>query len=75
MSEFAERRDLVDTAREVDELLLRLNGLVRVRNLLAGRGAGATDLDELNAEIGRLQWRVAGIVREQRSDDRPRDAA
>ncbi|HEY7018887.1 MAG TPA: hypothetical protein VH297_10515 [Gaiellaceae bacterium] len=48
---------------EIDDLLLRIQGLVRVRELLSGRGASEEELEEHSAEIGRLQWRLARRVR------------
>lgn len=48
---------------EIDELLLRIRGLVRVRELLLQRGATDDELEEHSAEIGRLQWRLAQRVR------------
>jgi hypothetical protein len=44
---------------EIDTLLLRIRGLVSVRE----RGASAEELEEHSAEIGRLQWRLAQLVR------------
>jgi hypothetical protein len=48
---------------EIDTLLLRIRGLVSVRELLRERGASAEELEEHSAEIGRLQWRLAQLVR------------
>ncbi len=45
----------------IDNLLARITGLVRARNLLQQRDANEAGL---TAEIGRLQWRLARIVRE-----------
>lgn len=44
----------------IDDLLVRITGLVRARDLQR-RNANETDL---TAEIGRLQWRLARIVQE-----------
>jgi hypothetical protein len=49
---------------DVDRLLVRLRGLVLVRNLLEQRGATRTEIDEHSAEIERVKWRLAGAVRE-----------
>jgi hypothetical protein len=49
---------------DVDRLLVRLRGLVLVRNLLEQRGASRTEIDEHSAEIERVKWRLAGAVRE-----------
>jgi hypothetical protein len=48
---------------EIEELLRRIRGLVRVRELLRERGASEAELEEHSAEIGRLQWRLAQEVR------------
>jgi hypothetical protein len=49
---------------EIDELVLHLIGLVRVRELLEQRGASEAELEAHSAEIGRLRWRLARLVRE-----------
>jgi hypothetical protein len=51
--------------REIDDLLLRLAGLVRVRWLLDRRGASDAELEAHNAEMGRLQWRLARTVKQR----------
>ncbi len=43
----------------VDELLLRLKGLVLVRELLAERGVRDADIAEHDAEIERLRTQLA----------------
>jgi hypothetical protein len=48
---------------EIDRLLLRIKGLVYVRELLLQRGASETELEEHSAEIGRLRWRLARLVK------------
>jgi hypothetical protein len=48
---------------DVDRLLVRLRGLVLVRDLLEERGATLAEIDEHSAEIERLKWRLAGTVR------------
>jgi hypothetical protein len=48
---------------EIEELLLRIRGLVQVRELLRDRGASDAELEEHSAELGRLQWRLAQEVR------------
>jgi hypothetical protein len=58
-----------DLDGEVDDLLLRLAGLVRVRSLLDRRGASEAELEAHSAEIGRLHWRLARTVK-QRSRER-----
>ena len=56
--------------REVDDLLLRLKGLVLVRALLEERGASEAELREHGDEIERLRTRLAELVQA-----RPYDAA
>ena len=48
---------------DIERLLVRLRGLVLVRDLLAGRGATAAEIEEHTAEIERTKWRLAGAVR------------
>jgi hypothetical protein len=48
---------------EVDRLLVRLRGLVLVRDLLQRQGATPVEIEEHSAEIERVKWRLAGIVR------------
>jgi hypothetical protein len=50
---------------EIDDLLLRLAGLVRVRTLLDRRGASEAELAAHSAEIGRLHWRLARTVKQR----------
>ena len=49
--------------REIDRLLLQIKGLVYVRELLRQRGASETKLEEHSAELGRLRWRLARLVK------------
>jgi hypothetical protein len=48
--------------REVDELLLRIRGLVFVRSLLEERGASPLELERHRRETDRLRQRLAAIV-------------
>jgi hypothetical protein len=48
--------------REVDDLLLRLKGLVLVRALLEERGASEAELREHGDEIVRVRAQLAGLV-------------
>jgi hypothetical protein len=48
--------------REIDDLLLRLRGLVLVRDLLAQRGATATEIDEHTREADRVRIQLAGLI-------------
>jgi hypothetical protein len=54
----------------INDLLLRITGLVRARNLLQQRDANEAELEETRAEIGRLQWRLARIVQGEQSRQR-----
>jgi hypothetical protein len=51
-------------AEELDDVLLRLKGLVFVRSILEERGATRAEIDEHTAEIERLRERLAELVRE-----------
>jgi hypothetical protein len=48
--------------REIDDLLLRLRGLVLVRDLLAQRGATAAEIDEHAREADRVRSRLAALI-------------
>jgi hypothetical protein len=48
----------------VDDLVLRLKGLVLVRDLLGTRGASQSELDEHTAEINRVRDQLARVMRE-----------
>jgi hypothetical protein len=48
--------------REIDDLLLRLRGLVLVRDLLAQRGATAAEIDEHAHEADRVRARLAALI-------------
>lgn len=48
--------------REIDDLLLRLRGLVLVRDLLAQRGATAAEIDEHSREADRVRARLAALI-------------
>ena len=48
---------------DIDRLLVRLRGLVLVRDLLERRGASKPELDAHSAEIERVRWRLADLVR------------
>jgi hypothetical protein len=54
--------------REVDDLLLRLKGLVLVRALLEERGASEAELREHGDEIERLRTRLAELVQARTYD-------
>lgn len=54
--------DGLRTDNEVEELLLRIRGLVFVRAILEQRGAGTIELDEHRREIDRLRRRLAQLV-------------
>ena len=50
------------SAREIDDLLLHIRGLVLVREILRQRGASAAELDAHTAELERLKGRLAEIA-------------
>ena len=50
-------------SREVDDLLLRLRGLVLVRSILAQRGASRNELDAHTKQLERLRQRLADLIR------------
>ena len=50
-------------ARALDDLVLQLNGLVRVRAYRAERGAGADELAMFGAEIARTREELERLVR------------
>ena len=54
-------RDVV-LGREIDDLLLRLRGLVLVRDLLAARGATAAEIDEHAHEADRVRAQLAALI-------------
>ena len=49
--------------REIEDLLLQIEGLVRVREILLRRGASDRELEEHSAHLGRLQWRLEQRLR------------
>jgi hypothetical protein len=48
--------------REIDDLLLRLRGLVLVRDLLTQRGATAAEIDEHAREADRVRTQLAALI-------------
>jgi len=48
---------------DIDRLLVRLRGLVLVRNILEQRGASKPEIEAHSAEIERVRWRLASAVR------------
>jgi hypothetical protein len=46
-------------AHEIDDLLLQARGLVLVRELLAKRGATATEIEAHNTELERVRAQLA----------------
>ncbi len=50
------------SAREIDDLLLHIRGLVLVREILRQRGASAAELDAHTAELERLKDRLAELA-------------
>jgi hypothetical protein len=49
-------------AREIDDLLLHIRGLVLVREILRQRGASADELAAHTAELERLKSRLAEVA-------------
>lgn len=47
---------------EVEELLLRIKGLVYTRAILEERGANEAELEEHRREIERLRYRLAEVM-------------
>jgi hypothetical protein len=47
---------------EIDDLLLRLRGLVLVRRLLTERGASQGELDAHTTELHRVRRRLAEVI-------------
>jgi vacuolar-type H+-ATPase subunit D/Vma8 len=50
--------------RELDDLVLRLKGLVHVRALLEARGATDRELQEHTDEIARVRTQLADVSKE-----------
>ena len=48
---------------DVEELLLRIRGLIFARAILEQRGATEVELEEHQLEIERLRWRPASLIR------------
>ena len=59
------QRDAALLSAEVDELLLRVRGLVLVRRVLAERGATRGELDAHSDELERVRRRLADTIRGQ----------
>lgn len=51
----------------VSTVIERIRRLAGDRNLLQAQQADRADVDAVNAEIGRLQWRLARIVQAEQS--------
>ena len=51
------------TQDDVDRLIVRLRGLVLVRDILERRGASRPEIEAHTAEIERVKWRLADEVR------------
>jgi hypothetical protein len=50
------------SAREIDDLLLHIRGLVLVREILRQRGVSAAELDAHTAELERLKDQLAELA-------------
>lgn len=55
-------------ANDVEELLLRIRGLIFARAILDQRGATQVELEEHQLEIERLRWRLASLMRGGHAD-------
>ena len=53
---------------EIDDLLLRIRGLVFVNAILDERGAGEAELEEHRRELERLRSRLVDLVLEEASE-------
>jgi hypothetical protein len=59
---------------EEQRVLLLLHGLVRRREALRARGAGADELRANQLDIERARWRLAGAVRRRVAGSDPQAA-
>ena len=50
------------SAREIDDLLLHIRGLVLVREILEQRGASEAELEAHTAELERLKGQLAQLA-------------
>lgn len=53
--------------REIDDLVLRMRGLVLVRSILAQRGASRDELDAHTKHLERVRQRLADLIRGSRA--------
>jgi len=53
---------------DVEELLLRIRGLIFARAILEQRGHTEVELEEHRLEIDRLRWRLASLMRGDPAD-------
>jgi hypothetical protein len=53
---------------DVDELLLRIKGLIFARAILEQRGASEVELEEYQGELERLRWRLASLIGDGHTD-------
>jgi hypothetical protein len=61
MPSHSDDRELL-LGHEIDDLLLRLRGLVLVRDLLAGRGASPEEVDAHAREAERVRVQLAELI-------------
>ncbi|MGN6380863.1 MAG: hypothetical protein ACTHNU_18065 [Gaiellales bacterium] len=61
MPSHADDRELL-LGHEIDDLLLRLRGLVLVRDLLADRGASAAEIHAHAEEAERVRGQLANLI-------------
>jgi hypothetical protein len=60
-------RNRTHTSSDVEELLLRIRGLIFARAILE-RDASEDELKEHRLEIERLRWRLASLMRDSPAD-------
>src|SRR4029450_11346075 len=70
MERTTERRASRDATltNDVDELLLRIKGLIFARAILEQRGASEVELEEYQGELERLRCRRASVIGEGHTD-------
>jgi hypothetical protein len=61
-------RNGTHTSSDVEELLLRIRGLIFARAILEQRDASEDELKEHRLEIERLRWRLASLMRDNPAD-------
>jgi hypothetical protein len=62
------QRKASHTSSDVEELLLRIRGLIFARAILEQRDASEDELKQHRLEIERLRWRLASLTRDGPAD-------